>query len=59
MVNVLSQNGQITYDVYEFAIDTPEDLKKLPTKSAPGSIAIIISTGAVYMKNSAGKWVEI
>lgn len=59
MVNVLSQNGQIAYDIYEFAIDTPDDLTKLPTKCAPGSIAIIISTGAVYMKNSAGKWVEI
>ena len=51
-----STNGQVQYDVNEYTIDTPEDLKNLPKKCAMGSIALCISNGEVYIKNSSGEW---
>ncbi len=54
-----STNGQISYNVDEYVIDTPDDLEKLPKRSAPGSAAICTSTGDVYIKNASGKWVVL
>ena len=59
MIKLMSTNGQVQYDHDEWAVDTVEDLKLLPRKSGMGSVAIIISTGQVYMKNSEGEWVEL
>lgn len=58
-VNMISTNGQIQYNVNEYVIDTPDDLKKLPISCAMGSTAICTSTGDVYIKNGSGKWVVI
>ena len=56
---MISTNGQAQYGVDEFVIDTPDDLKDLPPRSAMGSAALDISTGDVYMKNSSGEWKKI
>lgn len=58
-IKMISTNGQVQYNVDEFVIDSPEELKALPTKSAPGSVAICTSNGNVYMKNGKGEWKEI
>jgi len=57
--NILSQNGEVQYGVNEFVIDSPEDLKKLPDKTAMGSSALCLSNNEVYMKNSSGEWKAI
>lgn len=54
-----STNGQVQYDVNEYIIDTPEDLKSLPVKCAMGSAALCLSNGSVYIKDSTGEWKEI
>ena len=56
---LISTNGQVQYNVDEYVIDTPNDLKKLPAKSAQGSVALCTSTGDLYMKNGSGEWVAI
>ena len=56
--NILTQNGETTYGVNEYVIDSPEDLAKLP-HCAMGSAAICLSNGTVYMKDSKGQWKEI
>lgn len=56
---LISTNGQIQYNVDEYVIDSPDDLKNLPKKSAQGSAAICTSTGDVYIKDGTGKWVII
>lgn len=56
---MISTNGQIQYNVNEFIIDKPEDLKKLPNKSVMGSTAFCISNSMVYIKNSQGQWVSL
>lgn len=52
-------NGQIQYNVDEFVIDSPDDLKKLPPKSVMGSYALCLSNGLVYVKNGQGEWKEL
>ena len=56
---LISTNGQIQYNVDEYVIDSPNDLEKLPKKSAQGSVALCTSTGDVYIKNSSGEWIVI
>ena len=56
---LMSTNGQVQYNIDEFVIDTPEDLKKLPKRSAMGSVALCLSNGAVYIKDSKGDWKEV
>ncbi len=56
--NTLAQNGETSYGVNEYVIDSPEDLEKLP-RCLMGSSALCLSNGNVYMKDSTGKWVEI
>ena len=59
MIKLMSTNGQVQYDHDEWVVDKEEDLKLLPKKSGMGSVAIVISTGKVYMKDSSGEWKEI
>ena len=59
MIKLMSTNGQVQYDHDEWVVDKEEDLKLLPRKSSMGSVAIVISTGKVYMKSSFGEWEEI
>ena len=56
---LMSTNGQVQYNIDEFVIDTPEDLEKLPKRSAMGSAALCLSNGAVYIKGSDGQWKEV
>ena len=56
--NTISTNGQVQYGIFEFVVDSPEDIQKLP-HCAMGSSVICLSDGSVYMKNSSGEWVEL
>ena len=56
---MISTNGQTQYNVDEYVIDSPDDLEKLPKRSAMGSAALCLSDGTVYMKNSTGEWKEV
>lgn len=59
MFRLIAANGDIQYDINEYAIDSPEDLANIPKDCAMGSTAIVISTAEVYMKNGAGEWVKL
>ncbi len=60
MISTMSNSGKTSYGVTEFTCDTLEDVENLPSQGcAPGSVAIVISTGAIYMMNSKGEWVEV
>lgn len=56
---LVSTNGQVQYGIDEFFIDSKDDLEKLPKRSSMGSQALCLGDGTVYVKNSAGEWVEI
>ena len=59
MYNIIANDGDVAYQIKEFACDTVEDLEKLPNNCAMGSTAIVIATTEVYMKDSSGKWVKL
>lgn len=59
MVRLIASNGEIQYNINEYCIDTPDDIANLPVDCAMGSIAIVISTAEVYMKNGSGEWVNL
>lgn len=58
MYRITSNDGDISYGIKEFACDTPEDLKDLPSCTM-GSVAIVISTAEVFMLNSKKEWVKL
>lgn len=58
MYKITSNDGDVAYGVKEFVCDSIDDLETLPYCQM-GSIAIIIATASVYMKNSKGEWVKL
>lgn len=46
-------------EYYEFVCDAEDDVSKLPTDVAPGSIAFIIDSSSVYMMNNQETWVKL
>lgn len=55
-INYLSEQGEVKYGVHELVLDTSSDVASLPKDCRPGSTAIVIETGDVYMMNSKGEW---
>lgn len=58
MYKITSNDGDISYGIKEFVCDSVDDLSILPPCQM-GSVAIIIATAEVYMKNSKGEWVRL
>lgn len=58
-IQLMSTNGNVQYNIDEYAVDSPDELEKLPKKSVMGSVAICTSTGDIYIKNGSGKWVVL
>lgn len=59
MINILSDNGNISYGVKDFCLDSKADLKNLPKDCRAGSTAFVIEDNSAYMLNSSGEWVKI
>lgn len=58
MYKITSNDEDVAYGVKEFVCDSIDDLEILPSCQM-GSVAIIIATASVYMKNSKGEWVKL
>ena len=59
MIKQTAVSGDVAYDVCEYAIDTVDELSKIPQSCAMGSTAIVIATAEIYMKNGSGEWVKL
>ena len=59
MINQISQNGRKAYGVADFVVDEKEELKQIPNDCGMGSTVLVISEKKVYVKNGAGKWVDL
>ena len=59
MITLASSSRNVQYDGTEYVWDSLEDIPNLPHHCAMGSVAVIISTAEVYMKNSNGEWVKL
>ena len=57
MVNLYKQDGETLYGIKEFLLDTVEDLTNIPiAKLRPGSSALIIPTGELYVFDGNKNW---
>lgn len=58
-IYVVTQGGRTDYNYKEFFVDTVTDKDDIDvTTCCPGSVAYIISTGAVYILNNEKEWIE-
>ena len=53
---VYSNSGHTAYGVKEYICDTNTDIDLLPLDDAPGSSALVIETGDIYILNSSHEW---
>ena len=58
MIYFIAQNGDISYGIYELALDKREDIKNIPTTCSPGSSCIVIEDSSIWLLGSDG-WHEI
>mgnify|MGYP007038210014 CR=1 FL=1 len=60
-INITKQGDTTTAYVTEFVVDSASDVANLPVQNevATGSSCLCIATGAVYILDSTGDWVEI
>lgn len=59
MVNLYKQDGETLYGIKEYIVDSLNDVKDLPKNVKVGSMALIVSTGQVYVFNGEKKWTPI
>lgn len=57
MVSLYKQDGETLYGIKEFLLDSVEDLTDIPiAKLRPGSSALIIPTGEIYIFSGNKEW---
>lgn len=57
MIKILSQNGNISYDIYEYVVDLFSELATL-THCGMGSKAYVIENSATYILDGNGEWIK-
>lgn len=57
MIKLVKQNGEGSYGINKYLIDTIEDLKSFPDYINMGCEAILASKNEIYIKNGKGQWV--
>ena len=58
MVSIISEWGHKN-NVYEYTIDTFDELEDVPTDKGVGSVVFCIENSKTYMLNGSGVWVEV
>lgn len=59
MIKILSQNGNISYDVYEYVVDTFIELNSIANHSGMGSKAFVIDESKTYILDGVKNWIEM
>lgn len=60
MINLYKQDGETLYGIKEFLLDSQEDVKNLPIEKVHvGSIALVISSGELYVFNGNKEWTMV
>lgn len=59
MIKILSQNGNISYDVYEYVVDTFIELNSIANHSGMGSKAFVIDESKTYILDGMKNWIEM
>ena len=57
MAYLVKQGARVDYNYKEFYLDSAEELKDINVNDCcPGSVAVVISTGEVYMLTNKKEW---
>lgn len=59
MINIMEQSGNPAYGLTQFILDTEDDVASLTPRVAPGSTALVASTGNIYILNNQREWVQL
>ena len=58
MITLIAHDGETSYGIKQYALDTFEELEKIPN-CPMGSTAIVIDGSRVFMMGGDGKWHEL
>jgi hypothetical protein len=58
MITLIAHDGETSYGIKQYALDTVDELEKLP-KCPMGSTAIVIEGTKVFMMGGDDKWHEL
>ncbi len=57
MAYLVKQGTRVDYNYKEFYLDSAEELKDINVNDCcPGSVAVVITTGEVYMLTNKKEW---
>lgn len=57
MAYLVKQGARVDYNYKEFYLDTVDELQDIDVDNCcPGSVAVIITTGEVYMLTNKKEW---
>lgn len=56
MIQIMSSNGEISYGVNDYVIDTDNELNEIPNNAAAGSTAYSIESGTTFIKDNMNEW---
>lgn len=59
MYSILSQNDKSTYGVVQYVINENAELSSLPTNVEPGSAALSVKEGDIFILNNNKEWVKM
>lgn len=60
MFSIYSNDGNISYGIQKFILDTETDLQYLPSaQQKAGSIAFVIETSDTYILNNSKQWKKL
>lgn len=56
MIQIMSSNGEISYGVNDYVIDTDNELNEIPSNAEGGSTAYSIESGTTFIKDNMNEW---
>lgn len=56
MIQIMSSNGEISYGVNDYVIDTDDELNAIPSNAEGGSTAYSIESGTTFIKDNMNEW---
>lgn len=56
MIQIMSSNGEISYGVNDYVIDTDDELNEIPSNAEGGSTAYSIESGTTFIKDNMNEW---
>lgn len=59
MIKLLKQNGETTYGIKEYIVDTVEELNSIKSQNIMGSKAYVVNTNENYILSGSNEWILI